>query len=91
VYFIATQVCSVNNGGCTQKCIDDEDGGAKCVCDKGYGLAEDERTCIGMFYSTINIIGSGICSLVFYFLYWCVTVLTVRIALSLHNGGMKTF
>jgi len=54
--FVATRVCSVNNGGCTQQCIEDEHGGAKCVCDKGYRLAEDERTCIGTFYSAVAII-----------------------------------
>lgn len=37
--------CLSNSGGCAQTCIN-TDGSFRCMCDEGYTLSSDGRTCI---------------------------------------------
>ena len=46
-FFLDTDECSVNNGGCNQTCTNSQ-GSFKCSCGDGFNLASDKRMCIGM-------------------------------------------
>ena len=44
-YIIDKNECKVENGGCSQNCINTR-GSYKCECSDGYKLAEDGKKCL---------------------------------------------
>ena len=45
IYFIFTDPCAVDNGGCDQVCAP----GGNCLCTDGYTLDSDGKRCNGLF------------------------------------------
>ena len=45
-FFIVPVDCTVKNGGCVHRCVTKR-GKGKCVCNAGFVLAMDKRTCEG--------------------------------------------
>lgn len=43
----AGRICSINNGGCSHVCVD-EDWGALCACPDGYKLSPNGAVCEGV-------------------------------------------
>ena len=38
--------CETNNGGCDHTCVNEE-GSFKCICNDGFKLGNDKKTCEG--------------------------------------------
>ena len=57
VYFLVTNPCAVQNGGCQHLCVlshtlDNDGLGYKCLCDPGYSIDVDGKTCRGEIASS---------------------------------------
>ncbi len=52
-FILDTNECLNQNGGCEHSCTDTE-GSYECSCEMGYALKEDQHSCQGMNYSTIE-------------------------------------
>ena len=52
-------MCSVNNGGCSQNCLEGQGGTAVCYCKKGYRLGPDQLTCEGVYFMCVCVLRGG--------------------------------
>lgn len=43
--------CSSQNGGCDHTCVIVNDYTEKCICNRGYKLLSDGKSCAGMLYT----------------------------------------
>ena len=54
-FFIDTNECSVNNGGCSQSCVN-KPGSFECGCKTGFKLGRDKKTCKGNIINLLLIL-----------------------------------
>ena len=47
-FFTDINECSHGNGGCQQPCVNTA-GSYKCLCEQGFLLNQDRKSCTGMF------------------------------------------
>lgn len=52
--------CKVNNGGCSQRCVNYEPG-YSCQCEDGWFLSDDLKTCFGE-HITPTLVDSYLCT-----------------------------
>lgn len=53
-FFQDIDECSINNGGCQQRCVNTE-GSYYCTCSEGYRLHPNGKDCVGKSYDLSRV------------------------------------